>query len=526
MSNNDFSPSPARLVESLRDTGYSLPMSIADIIDNSIAAGASKVRLDLFAEYDGELKLRLLDDGHGMDEQSLIDSMKYGSKKRVNPKSLGKFGMGLKTASTAFCRSLTVVSKKETISARQWDLDTIIETDEWQLLTPEVDDEDLSLFSEFIGAESGTMVVWEKIDRLIKSKSRVTAEKQLTKIVSDLKKHLSGVFGRFIDSNNYDEESVEIIVNGDVLTPWDPFCYWMEKGRVEREINNLKINIEGEEHDVAFNVHILPNKADMDEKEQLRARYKNEALENQGFHIYRENRLIFSGGWPNRMFAREPHMNLLRVELNFTHEIDEYFQIDIKKSGIVLPTDLFAELKDSLTPLRREANRRYRTGKASETSNKAKINDIHANSNKSIAKHSDSTVNSKIANQNPDNNTAEVENKFGKVTIKIPIEEKESDVSVETKDSLMDGVLWQYAIMNGKHGVHLNGAHEFYKRFYLNNIENVVLTQTMDFLFWSLAEAELSCVGDSAKRNFEEMRFAVSRILRQLAEELPEADNE
>lgn len=57
-------------------------------------------------------------------------------------------------------------------------------------------------------------------------------------------------------------------------------------------------------------------------------------------------------------------------------------------------------------------------------------------------------------------------------------------------------------------------------------MENTVLIQSMDFLFWSLAEAELSCVGEKAKRNFEEMRYTVSKILRQLAEELPKVGNE
>jgi hypothetical protein len=522
----DFSPSPSRLVESLRDTGYTFPMSIADIIDNSIAAGATEIDLKLISEFDGNLKLKIMDNGSGMTESELIECMKYGSKKRIDPKSLGKFGMGLKTASTAFCKSLLVFSNKDENCSKQWDIDEIISQDKWVLLSTEVDEDDYIEFESFIKGGIGTLVVWDKIDRLIKSKSRTTIEKQLDQTLNDLKRHLSAVFGRFIDNNKYDHEKVEIKVNDEVLNPWDPFCYWMGNGKVERVPKKIPLTIDGEECQMDFNVHILPNKSEMSDEEQTMARYKKGAMENQGFHIYRENRLIYSGGWPNRMFAREPHMNLLRVEINFDHEIDEYFQIDIKKSGIVLPTDLFGSLREILTPLRREANNRYRTGKSSDTSALAKNKDIHKSANASIKKHSDDTVESQITDADADNNTATVKNKFGSIKISIPIEENESDVVVETRESILEGLLWSPAIINGNHGVYLNGSHEYYRRFYLNNLDNPVITQSMDLLIWSLAEAELSCVGDKAKRNIEEMRYMVSKTLRRLAEDLPKNADE
>jgi hypothetical protein len=202
----DFSPSPSRLVESLRDTGYTFPMSIADIIDNSIAAGATEIDLKLISEFDGNLKLKIMDNGSGMTENELIECMKYGSKKRIDPKSLGKFGMGLKTASTAFCKSLLVFSNKDVNCSKQWDIDEIISQDKWVLLSTKVDEDDYIEFESFINGGIGTLVVWDKIDRLIKSKSRTTIEKQLDQTLNDLKRHLSAVFGRFIDNNKYDHE--------------------------------------------------------------------------------------------------------------------------------------------------------------------------------------------------------------------------------------------------------------------------------------------------------------------------------
>ena len=89
-------------MESLRDTGYSPEAAFSDVIDNAIAAGASNVRVELSCLF-GDVRVTFLDNGEGMTEEELKSAMRYGSPKRPNPKSLGKFGMGLKTASTAFC---------------------------------------------------------------------------------------------------------------------------------------------------------------------------------------------------------------------------------------------------------------------------------------------------------------------------------------------------------------------------------------------------------------------------------------
>jgi signal transduction histidine kinase len=102
-------PDPERVIEGLRDTGYQFETAIADIIDNSIAANASVIDVNLAMDYDGNVIVSIADDGCGMDRDELIDAMRYGSRKRSDPSSLGKFGLGLKTASTAYCRKLSVI---------------------------------------------------------------------------------------------------------------------------------------------------------------------------------------------------------------------------------------------------------------------------------------------------------------------------------------------------------------------------------------------------------------------------------
>ena len=107
----ELPPDPERVIVGLRDTGYEFNTAVADIVDNSIAANATKVQLFLAADYNGNIRLLIADNGEGMDRQGLINAMQYGSKARPSAASLGKYGLGLKTASTAFCKRLSVISR-------------------------------------------------------------------------------------------------------------------------------------------------------------------------------------------------------------------------------------------------------------------------------------------------------------------------------------------------------------------------------------------------------------------------------
>src|SRR5690606_26688125 len=109
----------------------------ADIIDNSIAADASTVDLKVSMDFRGSIRVSIADDGIGMDRDGLIRAMRYGSPERPDPSSLGKFGMGLKTASTAFCRKLSVTSRPSgdvTPQRATWDLDHVVHAGRWELL--------------------------------------------------------------------------------------------------------------------------------------------------------------------------------------------------------------------------------------------------------------------------------------------------------------------------------------------------------------------------------------------------------
>jgi hypothetical protein len=525
-------PSAARLVESLRDTGYTFTTSVADIVDNSVSAKANKIEIILNLDFLSNPILMIADNGIGMSENELEAAMIYGSPIRPSPKSLGKFGMGLKTASTSFCRKLTVISHfNQKYSIRQWDLDKITETNSWILIEPNLDEykEQISYLEKISEGKNGTIVIWENIDRLIRSNNEGGTKDQLGKIINDLREHLSGVFFNFLTGSG-EFNKTNININTIPLVPWDPFCRWLNlpnRKRVEIhenkpfKITEIKDGFEEVIGEFYINIYILPNKNELTSKELEQMRY---GLDNQGFHVFREGRMIYSGGWPNRLFVKEPHLNLIRVELLFDHKLDHYFQIDIKKSRIDLPKDLRETLKKVVAPARNEANRRYRVGSNNGAKNGiALLNEQHGKSSIAIEKHQETTTSgSTVGNFDPQRGEVEISNKFGKTKLKLELDFERTRV-VETKENLIDGVLWSPGLVDGnKHAVFLNQSHEFYKKFYLANKENTALVVAMDSLLWSLAEAELSVMSDIVKRNLEDMRINVSKSLRTLAEELPE----
>jgi hypothetical protein len=190
-------PDPKRVIEGLRDTGYQIETAIEDIIDNSIAAEATKIEVNLEMDIAGNVEVRIADNGYGMERDELIDAMRYGSKIRLNPASLGKFGLGLKTASTAFCRQLSVISKtsKGTEYAKAtWDLDHVAKVGKWELALSAPSKDELKRLQKVASDGSGTLVVWDKVDRLLKNYADpggAFARKALDKVADNLIAHSS-----------------------------------------------------------------------------------------------------------------------------------------------------------------------------------------------------------------------------------------------------------------------------------------------------------------------------------------------
>ncbi|WP_418791783.1 ATP-binding protein [Phosphitispora sp. TUW77] len=327
-------PDAAPLVLSLRSVGYTLETALADIIDNSITAKATEINIDI--KWNKEFSyISIRDNGYGMNEADLHQAMKIGSKNPIVPRGhndLGRFGMGLKTAAFSLCKRLTVGSKLLDATAmclRVWDIDNIAETNRWELFdgssTPGWED----AFGRFGNCKQGTIVVLEKLDRLITENLSDQAIGRFWQRIADMERHLSMVFHRFLSG----AQAIAIFINGKKVEPWDPFmrnCLATQEFREEfLECNGMSIRAQ------AF---ILPHHSKLSVKEYDEAGPSG-WLEQQGFYVYRNKRLIVPGTWFKMLRKNEPGQ-LARIQLDLTGDMDFEWKIDVKKSSAAPPSTL------------------------------------------------------------------------------------------------------------------------------------------------------------------------------------------
>ena len=343
-------PPASSTIEALRGIGYDVSTAIADILDNSISAGARNIRLD-FRWNGADSTISIFDDGHGMTADELSKAMVLGSRSPLEVREetdLGRFGLGLKTASFSQARRLIVGSKAkgQGIACRQWNLDYVIRTDEWRVLkTPTHESaDDLSRLDSM---ESGTVVRWERMDVLVDHAvgSSEDARDRFWKLVEGVRSHLGMVFHRYL----MESPRIRITINGQdrqhEVEPWDPFC------RGERFLDPLP-----EEPllmaDFGMKVagFILPHRDNFSSQEAFeRAAGPGGWNHHQGFFVYRNRRLLSAGGWLGlgrpRPWTREEQYKLGRILLDIPNSLDAEWRIDVRKAQAKPP----ALIRDRLT---------------------------------------------------------------------------------------------------------------------------------------------------------------------------------
>lgn len=317
-------PNIANFINSLRDIGYSFEVAVADLIDNSIAAKAANI--DIYTVTNPSPVFALLDDGAAMDDLELVEAMRLSSKSPLDARDkndLGRFGLGLKTASFSQCRKLTVLSKKNgTISARQWDLDYISKENKWLLITPE-EITALPLYDRLDAATTGTLVCWQVIDRLDKNGHAYMIDK--------LRRHLSLVFHRYLEGiDRY--KALKIIVNENPVAPFNPFN---TSNAFTQELPLEKIWLHGSL--IRIQPYILPHHSKLTQNEYNLYATEDGYIKSQGFYLYRRNRILIYGTWWGLHKALDAH-KLVRIKIDIENDIDSLWGIDIKKS-IARPCD-------------------------------------------------------------------------------------------------------------------------------------------------------------------------------------------
>lgn len=343
-------PRPGSLVESLRSVGYNLPTALADIIDNSVAAKAKNVWL-FFHWAGAESHITIMDDGRGMSEDELREAMRPGSRSPLeyrDPADLGRFGLGLKTASFSQCRKLTVLSKAEgtNISTRIWDLDYVSDNNEWRLLRT-VTGSARAQIDRLASMKTGTIVHWSQLDRITSGENTgdAAAHTRFNTAIDHVRKHLAMTFHRYLEDG-----SLKLDINGHAVQPWNPFLEaHMATYRTPQETIRFGSSC------IVFRGYVLPHKDMLSEDEFNLAAGPHGWVAHQGFYVYRSRRLLVPGDWLHlgrpSQWTKQEHCNLARIRLDLPNETDAEWHLDVKKSTARPPSlirDRLTELAESV----------------------------------------------------------------------------------------------------------------------------------------------------------------------------------
>jgi len=330
---HEKTPHAKMLLVALRSVGYTNETAIADILDNSISGAATEI--ELYFDWDNR-RIIIADNGFGMDYQELMDAMEIGS---ANPnemrpsEDLGRFGLGMKTASFSMAKKLLVISKKNsTISNAEWNLNTVASEDKWEISEYDESEilmilESIDTYTQYNNWKQGTLIIISELDRLIDETNIEKSKKNFYKMIRNIKSHIAITFHRFMEEN-----ALKISVNGNKLEAWNPF--WI-KSPATMELAREEL-FDGK-NEVVVEPYILPHKSKYNSEEEFKeAGGVKDWRGHQGFYVYRNRRLLVYGTWFGK-FKKEPAYNLARIKLDMSADSDFEWDIDIKKSKATLP---------------------------------------------------------------------------------------------------------------------------------------------------------------------------------------------
>ncbi len=340
-------PPAKSLIFGLRCIGYNFSTALADIIDNSISAEAKNIKV--FSNPDAkEPYVAIFDDGCGMGRKALENAMTLGSDREEKEDcelELGRFGLGLKSASFSQCLRLTVASKDcNRINAMRYDLKKIEITNEWKLDV--LDDSEIRLLPEIeklIEAKSGTIVIWEKFDKI--KESSKSFNDSFIATIGLAKQHIEFVFHRFYDKINFE-------FNGHKIEKRDPFLSGYTNSQ-EGRTQEILID----DNKIVVTPFVLPYANSLNEEQKKMLGNPKSIYDDQGFYIYRNKRLIIWGSWLH-MNIRSEFNKLARVRVDIPSKLDSIWMLDVKKSSAKIPDRIKEQLrisvKDSIIRSKRE----------------------------------------------------------------------------------------------------------------------------------------------------------------------------
>lgn len=324
-------PSAAVLIESMRSIGYTFRDAVADIIDNSISAKATDINI-FMRQKNGEYYVQIVDNGSGMNKLELIEAMRLGSKdpqKSREIDDLGRFGLGLKSASFSQCKKLTVISKKDnSIHGFVWNLDYVREVNQFKI--QELNSNQISNISNINQLEeynSGTIVQWEDFDRIEAVSNKIGDE--LTRLMDDAANHISLVFHRFLEDKDF-----RLSINYAEIQPKDPF---LKNNPRTQQLQSKIVTLDGQ----VLNLYpyVLPYFSTLDLEERKKANISDKQYELQGIYLYRNKRLIVWGDYLG-LYSKSELTKNTRIQVDIPNTLDYLWELDVKKSKARIPSKI------------------------------------------------------------------------------------------------------------------------------------------------------------------------------------------
>ncbi|MFW7380188.1 MAG: ATP-binding protein [Oligoflexus sp.] len=366
-------PGAKRLIQSLRGLGYAPETAIADLIDNSLAADATTIHVNIsYSNGDTPAYIAISDNGTGMDREVMREAMRFGSKSSYSADDLGKYGLGLKTASLSQCAKLTVSSKLRPKKGRRprrifsrWDLDHVFAKDDWSLMFPDEDylqDWEKEILEHSATKNGGTTVLWTdlsgQLSQLTASDVKVR-EKFLAHLLQTISDHLRSSFHLYMQGLVPGRRTVKIFVEGNPLEPWDPYCIEEDIWELEHYKPSPETFAVSSKSRVVFEPIILPARSEFSSEAKWRQAGLGNWSGRQGFYFYRNHRLIQAGGWNYLAKTNEPHYSLVRVAVMFNGDYDDKFSVNVTKMRARIPEEIRTELKNYTEVWRSEGKKRY-----------------------------------------------------------------------------------------------------------------------------------------------------------------------
>lgn len=345
MSQKRLVPPASALMQSVRGVGYDARTALADVVDNSVSAGATTVWVR-FVWRGSQSFVTVLDDGCGMNSSTIDAAMTLGSKSPTETRAshdLGRFGLGLKTASLSQCSRLAISSRarSDRQESRVWDLKVVAETNDW-IVSEELSDIEQEAAEALALLESGTIVIWSCLDRMVgfAPEDDERARLDFQRIAQAVEQHLAMVFHRYLDGIR---PKLRLFMQGTSdefrIKPWDPFCTSHAATQQLPEVRRGGLS-----GSVVVQGFVLPHKDRFDDATFDLVGGPTGWAGQQGFYVYRNERMVVSGSWlglgsPRKWNKDEQH-KLARLRLDLPNSADMLWSVDIKKSSALPPLDL------------------------------------------------------------------------------------------------------------------------------------------------------------------------------------------